>query len=91
MSWHVQAIGRASAVAAKLAEDFPRVKCQEPEETIKAAVASIVATALAAFGPTDAVKVTASGSQSTAASTDGPTTYINSLSVSIEPLWGFVE
>src|SRR5436305_369581 len=44
MSWSASAIGKPTAVAAKLAKDFAQVKCTEPEETIKQGVASIMAT-----------------------------------------------
>lgn len=86
MSWSVQAIGKPAAVAAKLAKDFTVYKCMEPEETIKGKVAEIVAVALAAFPAGAAVKVWASGSQSVVGS---DTT--NQLSVTIEPIYGYVE
>ena len=88
MSWSVSAIGKPGAVAGKLAKQFEQVKCQEPEETIKNTVASAVATALAAYDPDTPVKVSASGSQST---DSGKATHTNSLSVAIEPMWGFIE
>lgn len=87
MSWSVNAIGKASAVAAKLAQQFAGIKCTEPEESIKNTVAGAIATALGAFPEGTAVKVIASGSQS--GGTDGKAT--NSLAVQIEPQWGFVE
>lgn len=86
MSWSVSAIGKASAVAAKIAADIERQKCMEPEEAIKKSVASALAAALAAFPEGSAVKVEASGSQS---ATGAKAT--NNLSVSLQPLYGFVE
>lgn len=88
MSWSINALGKPSAVAAKIAGDIARVKCAEPEETIKNTVANAIATALGAFPDGMAVKVEASGSQSSTG-TDGKVT--NSLYVKIEPQWGYVE
>ncbi|OHC35503.1 MAG: hypothetical protein A2Y50_09090 [Pseudomonadales bacterium RIFCSPLOWO2_12_59_9] len=89
MSWSVSAIGKPSAVAEKLASQFAAIKCMEPEETIKNHVASAVAVALKAFPASYAVKVDASGSQSTSHAEPGVAS--NQLSVKIEPLWGFCE
>jgi hypothetical protein len=91
MSWSVAAIGKPAAVANKLAEEFSRNPCSEPEETIRQAVAGIVATSLAAFPPNYAVKVTASGSQSCPDFNKAPEEKTNKLNVTIEPQWGFVE
>jgi hypothetical protein len=87
MSWSVSASGKAKPVAAKLAKDFAQIKCSEPEDTIKNKVAEIVATALASFSDKIPVAVKASGSQST----DNNLVVSNSLSVSIEPHWNFIE
>jgi len=92
MSWSINALGKASAVAKKLATDFDRINCLEPEQTIKNQVASSVATALAAFPADFPVRVEASGSQSTYGDqSGGPATHLNQLSVKIEPLWGFLD
>jgi len=88
MSWSVSVVGKPAAVAAKVAKELAAVKCSEPEEEIKNSVASIVATALGAFPEGAAVKVNASGSQYSP-NNDGKK--VNNLSVSIEPLYGFVE
>ena len=87
MSWSVAEVGKAGAVAKKLAEDFARIKCEHPEETIKNMIASAIDAALSAFPPGEAVKVTASGSQWKTDKGDK----INSLSVQIEPIYGFRE
>jgi hypothetical protein len=89
MSWSVSAVGRASAVASKLAGDFANSKCSEPEETIKNTVASAVASALSAFPPNTPVRVAASGSQSQP--DHAKPEKVNQLTVSIEPLWNFLE
>jgi hypothetical protein len=86
MSWSVSAIGKPAAVAKKMAEEFAKNPCIQPEETIRQAVAGIVATALSSFPNNYAFRVDASGSQS---SSDAGTTH--SLSVKIEPIWGFCE
>lgn len=96
MSWSVGETGRASAVAKKIADDFAGMhKCAEPEETIKSAVAKMIADALAAFPPGEAVKVAASGSQFEPYGADGKPLggghNINSLKVDIEPIYNFRE
>lgn len=94
MSWSVGAVGRPSAVAAKLAKDLASIKCSEPEETIKNEVASILATALAAYPDTYAVTVLANGSQSPGYDPSKPGAsmgLVNSLTLSVSPLYGFVS
>lgn len=91
MSWSVNAVGKPAAVAAKLAIDFSRITCSEPEQTIKNHVAESVAVALAVFPPNYAVRVLASGSQGCPDSSKAPEEKYNQLSVSIEPIYGFVE
>jgi hypothetical protein len=91
MSWSVSAIGKAAAVAEKVASELERSKCSEPEETIKNTVADVVGVALRAFPPNYAVRVNASGSQQTPDFSKAPKEIVNSLNVSIEPIWGFVE
>ena len=94
MSWSLNAVGKASAVAKKLANDAASIQCSEPEETIKNGVAAIIATALAAYPETYAVSVSASGSQSSGYSADKPSVAlgrVNTLTVSISPMYGFVE
>lgn len=94
MSWSVQAVGKPAAVAEKLAADFAKIKCSEPEETIKNSVASIIATSLAAYPAEFAVKVDACGSQSPsydAKSSQLDGGQINNLTVKIEPLYGYVS
>lgn len=90
MSWSLSAVGKAVAVAAKLKKDFANIKCSEPEETIKNQACAAIATALAAFPPGQAVSVSAGGSRSVA-DHKKPEEAVNSLSIKIEPLWGFVE
>lgn len=94
MSWSVAAVGKASAVAAKIAKDIAAINCSEPEQTIKNSVGAIVATALAAYPDTYAVTVAASGSQGPGYSPDKPGVamgQVNTLQVSISPLYGFVS
>lgn len=90
MSWSVNAVGKSTAVAVKLAGDFGRIKCAEPEETIKNTVWSAIEAALLVFPPTQAVRVEASGSQYAPDSTK-PDEKTNSLTVRLEPIFGFVE
>ena len=87
MSWSIQASGKAKPVAAKLAKDLAQIKCSEPEETIKNKVGEIIAAALGSFSDKIPVTIKASGSQST----DNNLVVSNSLNVSIEPQWNFLE
>lgn len=90
MSWSVNAIGKPAAVAAKLAKDFANIKCIEPEESIKNQVAATIAVALSVYPPTVVVNVAANGSQFTPDSTK-PSELQNTLTVKLEPMYGFVE
>lgn len=88
MSWSVSAVGKASAVATRIKEQMAVGKCAEPEETIKQAVGEIIATALGSMPEQSlAVKVEASGSQSTT----NNIVVSNSLTVKIEPIHGFLD
>lgn len=87
MSWNFNAVGKPASVARKAAEDLDRIRCYEPEQTIKAKVIEIIATALGAYPADAAVRIEAYGSQNTGASENA----VNQLSVKIEPLYGFVE
>ena len=90
MSWSVSAIGKAGPVAAKVAADLAAVKCSEPEETIKNTIGNVIAIALKEFPPDFPVRVRASGSQYSPSGTPS-TPQINQLSVTLEPIYGFVE
>lgn len=89
MSWSVNAVGKPKAVAAKLAEAFSKNPCSEPEETIRQSVAGAIAAALQVYPDDAAVNVEANGSQSVNGS--NPEKATNSLTVKIQPLFGFVE
>jgi len=89
MSWSVQAIGKAGAVGMEIAKQFDLGgKCAEPEETIRQSARVLVMAAIGAQDKSKAVKVTASGSQSTDHATKAVS---NVLNISVEPLWNFVE
>jgi hypothetical protein len=90
MSWSFSATGRPGAVAAKAAADLAKLKCVEPEETIKNKVLEIIATSLATFPPSSVVQVEAGGHQSTRLQ-DAFGVVFNQLSLTIKPLYGFVE
>lgn len=90
MSWSVARLGKAAAVRAKLAEDFAKINCSEPEQTVKSRVAEAVDAALAVFPTGVAVKVEASGSQWTPDSTK-PEEKQNSAKLEITPLGHFTE
>lgn len=86
MSWSVSRIGLAAAVREAVKRDLGALKCNEPEESVKNGVATVIDTALAAYPADFAVQIDANGSQY---SPDG--SQINSLSLSIKPLHGFTK
>lgn len=90
MSWSVEAIGRAPAVAEKIERDFAATtaQCRGPEEGVRQSVRAALAIALAAQDPATVVQVSASGSQS---SDYGTNEIRNQLSVTVRPLYNFVE
>ena len=92
MSWSISRIGRAKAVAQAIADDIEKIKCAEPEQTIKAQVGAAIAMALTAFPEDYAVRVSASGSQSGCypETEENKDRRINNLDLKIEPLYGFV-
>ncbi len=94
MSWSCHLIGKAPRVAEAVVEALAKVKCSEPEESIKTKVGEIVAASIAAMPEAAAVKIEAMGSQSQAYDSAGKTVpgkVTNSLTLKIEPIWGFVE
>ncbi len=93
MSWSFHALGKPMAVLQKARKDL-HYPCAEPEESIKQKFLNILEVSLISFPEVSAIKVVASGSQSSAYDTEGksvPDRFINSLSITIEPVWGFVE
>lgn len=80
-------------MGAEIVRQTSQSKCNEPEETVRQAALAVIAAAIAAQDPASAVKVSASGSQSEKYDSNGQRTgvFTNSLSISIEPLYGFVE
>jgi len=92
MSWSVSAVGKPSAVRDAIAKQFTNSgKCSEPEESIRQAAAAIIDKALEAQGDKVALNVSASGSQSADYSTAPPTVTSNSLKISVDVIYGFVE
>lgn len=80
----------AEAIAVELAKNH----CQEPEETIRQQAGTGIQTALAALPDGYAVEVIANGAQSPCY-IDGklcdPPKFINNLSVSVKPLYNFLD
>ena len=96
MSWSVSAQGKPVAVRDAIAKQFAQIKfCEQPEEDIKEAAAEQIASALSFYPPDVPVKVIASGSQQDPdwdkKGDENRGLRINSLAVSIEPMWGFLE
>lgn len=90
MSWSFSAVGKPLAVMQKARKDLSAHKCPEPEETIKGKIVHMLEAALLVYPETVAVQVIASGSQY-APDHRSPNEVINSLSLDIKPLHGFVE
>lgn len=87
MSWSVARVGRAGVLAIRLKEDFAKITCTEPEESIKNQVAAAILAALNAYPENYAVKVSANGSQYSPKQGQ----IVNNLSVSIDPMHTFEE
>jgi hypothetical protein len=92
MSWYVEAIGKVPAVAQAVELQFAQSSgYQEPEETIRQQARTTIAAVLAAQSEGAVVKVRASGSQSTNYKGGGASGYVNTLNISVEPQFNFVE
>jgi hypothetical protein len=89
MSWSLNVVGKVAAVRKNAQQALANITCIEPEETIKNAVGRIIDDALCAFPSNVAVQITAGGSQyKPDQHKEG---IINSVSLEIKPLYGFVE
>jgi hypothetical protein len=95
MSWSVGAIGKVAAVANSIEGQFVKNgTCAQPEEGIRQAARTLIATALAGItDPATVVKVQAYGSQSQKYDAQGKGTglFTNGLGLTVEPQYGFVE
>ena len=91
MSWNVAAIGKSPAVRTEIAKQITRYKCSEPEESVKMSAAALLDAALASQKPDSVVSVSANGSQSQTTGADGTPEFTNSLTISVQPQYGFVE
>lgn len=90
MSWQVSAIGRPAAVLTAVAQNIATMRCLEPEQTIKTLAGDLIEKALAAYPEGAAVEVTASGSQSNVGQAGEAGKAVNSLTITIKPLWNFL-
>lgn len=97
MSWSVSYIGKPRAVAAKAAEDFEKIQTHgfhEPEAEVVEHVAKLIAAALSGYPDDLAVKVASYGSQGDPFHHDPEKRGkfgVNTVSISIEAMYGFVE
>lgn len=85
MSWSVSRIGHARRVLELLAEDFGKITCSEPENTLKGKAHDQIKVALSSIEPYAPVRVDASGSQYV----DSKFGTLNYLNVSIQPMGSF--
>lgn len=91
MSWSVSAIGSARAVEKEITRQFGiGSKCAEPEETVRQTAQALIMQALQGQSDNKVVKISASGSQSRYEK-DGVVDMSNSLTITIEPIWNFVQ
>jgi hypothetical protein len=89
MSWSVAATGKAPAVMTEIARQFAaQAKCVDPEEDVRQAAIAILATAITSQDAGTAIRVMASGHQSTSYPEKRVS---NSLTITIEPLYQFFE
>lgn len=91
MSWSFYACGKPAAVLAKARTELERIKCAEPEETIKAKVLNILEASLLAMPASSLIDIKVSGSQSMADYSDASKGVCNQLIMEIKPLYGFIE
>jgi len=97
MSWSFNAIGKPAAVAKKARADLEKILCAEPEQSVKAGVISMIEAACGGMPEDSAIRIEASGSQSPAYRISGGSYHeikgsvMNSLTLKIEPIHGFVE
>lgn len=89
MSWSFYGVGRPIAVLNKARTEIARIRCAEPEETVKNKLLNIIEASLLAMPDASAVKIEASGSQSS--DSKDPAKFTNDVKLDITPLWGFVE
>lgn len=87
MSWSFSAAGKPQAVAAKARETKALYPCQEPEESIRKAALELIAVAAEAQGPGTVLKVSGSGSMYT----NNGAVQSSQLTISVEPIYGFLE
>ncbi len=93
MSWSVSAVGKSSAVKARLVKQIDDC-CRhlvEPEKTVAQAASAALCAALDAHIPDAAVKASAFGSQATIRTGEMPDRVMNSLRIEVEPISGFLE
>jgi len=95
MSWSVNAIGKPEAVAKEIERQFAASSpCREPEETVRQAARTTIASILAAETASVAVQVQANGHQSDEYSKETPTKtgkVSNTFSLKVDPIHQFVE
>jgi hypothetical protein len=91
MSWSVSAIGRAQAVKVRMSSELDDVcsRLAEPEKSVAMAAWALIAATCDAQVPDSAIRLTASGSQSSYGTGDGRK-LTNNVKVEVEPILGFL-
>ena len=91
MSWSVSASGKAAAVYEEIERQFREMNpCMGNEECVKQAARQAINIAIGAQDPLAAIKVTASGHQGAAHVHGHPIRITHTMTIEVEPLFGFV-
>lgn len=91
MSWSFSCVGKPAAVLKAADDQFSRVKCAEPEETLRQQALESIKKSLSMMPDSTAVQVDACGSQYSLDVAEGKPGFINTFKLEIKPLYGFVE
>lgn len=87
MSWSIVKAGKVKSILAALEKDFTSLSISGLEKEIAADVHTVIKKALGGFKENAAVTVSASGS----AYTSSNESISQTVKVSVEPIYGFVE
>ena len=91
MSWNVTAQGKAGALRSYYVDEFGKIKCAEPEQSIAMKLGEAVDIALASFPENFPVKVQAYGSQGQPDFHKMPNKFSHTISLQIESIYGWKE
>lgn len=91
MSWSLVLKGMPQLVRAEAATRLAAIKCPEPEEQIKNAVAAIIDATLAVYPPDQPIALEAAGHQYSPSNPEGGAPFhMNNVVLKLEPIYGFL-